>query len=70
MGSVAKSQQQGRVAVRVRRIAPDHERVTRAKRVDAPAVQEIMALGARCNTVGQVRAARTRADHRVQRWFA
>ncbi len=70
MGSVANSQQQARVAARVRRIAPDHERVARVQRVDAPVVQEVMALGARCNTAGQVGAAQSRADHRVQGRFA
>jgi hypothetical protein len=70
MGRVAKSQQQTRVTASVRRIEPDHERVACDQRVGAPAVQEVMALGAREDTVGQVHAPQTRADHRVQGRFA
>ena len=70
MGRVAKSQQQTRVTARVRRIGCDHERVAGDQRVDGPAVQEVMALGARDDTVGQVHAAQTRADHKVRGRFA
>jgi hypothetical protein len=70
MGRVAKSEQHTQVTASVRRIACDHQRVACDQRFEAPAVQEVMALGARDDTVVQVHAGQTRADHRVQGRFA
>jgi hypothetical protein len=69
MGRVAKLEQQARTKARQRQIAMDYDRATRDKRVEATAAEAILALGARDDAAGQVRAAEvqagdTAADHR------
>jgi hypothetical protein len=70
MGRIAKSQQQARAKARQRRIALDHDRAIRDKRVEATAAEAILALGERDEAFLQVRAAEVRAGDALQRVIA
>ena len=70
MGRVAKLEQQARAKARQRRIAMDYDRATRDKRVEANAAEAILALGARDDAAGQVRAAEVQAGDALQQIIA
>jgi hypothetical protein len=70
MGRVANSQQQARTRARKRRIALDYDRAAREKRIEAAAAEAILALGAREDATGQVRAAEVLAGDALQRIIA
>jgi hypothetical protein len=70
MGRVANSQQQARTSARKRRIALDYDRAAREKRVEAAAAEAILALGARDDATGQVRAAEVLAGDALERIIA
>jgi hypothetical protein len=70
MGRVANSQQQARTRARKRRIALDYDRAAREKRVEAAAAEAILALGAREDATGQVRAAEVLAGDALARIIA
>ena len=67
MGRIAKSQQQARAKARQRRIALDHDRAIRDERVEAAAGEVFLALAARADASGQVRAAEVRVGDALQR---
>ena len=70
MGRVANSQQQARIRARQRRIALDYDRAARDRRVEAAAAEAILALGARDDATGQVRAAEVLAGDALARIIA
>ena len=70
MGRIAKLEQQARTKAHQRRIAMDHDRATRDKRVEATAAEAILALGERDDAVRQARAAEARAGDALQRIIA
>ena len=70
MGRVAKLEQQARTKARQRRIAMDYDRATRDKRVEATAAEAILALGARDDAAGLVRAAEVQAGDALQQIIA
>ena len=70
MGRVAKSEQQARAKARARRIALDHDRAARDERVEAAAVEAILALGDRDHAARQVRATEVRVGAALQRVIA
>ena len=70
MGRVAKLKQQARATARGRRIALDHDRSARDKRIEAIAAEAILALGALDDAAGQVRAAEVRVGDALRRMIA
>jgi hypothetical protein len=67
MGRVATLQQQARARARRRRIALDHDRSARDRRVEAATAEAILALGERDDALGQVRAAQGRVGDALRR---
>lgn len=70
MGQVAKSQQQARAKARQRRIELDHDRAAHDERVEAAAVEAILALTERDEALGQVSAAEVRVGEALLRIIA